>query len=79
MGKTPKPLKIWIHVAMNEWPEIRAFQEQGHVIQLIANGWEADADLILGPTCWRMDEQHRKYLDLAISEARKRRYPKGDA
>jgi len=77
MGRTPKPLTIWVDARMGEWPEIEALRAQGHTLRLIANGWETvDVDLILGPTCWLMDEQHLKYLDLAIKSARARRYPK---
>ena len=38
-----------------------------------------EADIIIGPTCFLMDEQHRKYLSLALAEARRRRYPKEKA
>ena len=73
MGKTPKPLNILV-VNLPHWEELDALAEQGHNISYAQAAW----DIILGPTCWRMDEQHRKYLDLAISEARRRRYPTKD-
>ena len=72
MGHTPKPLKIITIGDLKDWPEIAALDAQGH--EIIAHAL-THADLILGPTCWLMDEQHRKYLDLAIAEARRRRYP----
>ena len=74
MGKTPKPLTIEIDAAMAEWAEIKALEAQGHTIWIRA--WEAQRpDVVLGDHCWLMDEAHRKYLDLAVSEARRRRYP----
>lgn len=85
MGKTPKPLTILVTPPLDQWEEVAALQAQGHSIHVWGDqttGFEyADHDLILGPTCWRMDAQHRKYLDLAITEARRARYPtekKGD-
>lgn len=33
-----------------------------------------DADIIIGGNCWRMSPAHRKYLVLAIREARMLRY-----
>ena len=72
MGKTPKPLKIMVDPALADWEEIAALKAQGHHVAFFPLDQE---DLILGPTCWLMDEQHMKYLPLAIAEARRRRYP----
>ena len=72
MGKTPKPLRIVVIHPISKWEDFAAFKNQGHDV---TEFFMEEVDLILGPTCWRMDEQHRKYLDLAISEARRRRYP----
>lgn len=72
MGKSQKPLVIIALPPIDEWEEIQALREQGH---LINPGLMTQADVILGPHCWRMDEEHRQYLDLAIKEARKIRYP----
>lgn len=36
-------------------------------------------DLILSSRAWLMDDAHRKYLPLALAEARRRRYPKESA
>jgi len=79
MGKSQKPLYILVLDHMWEWPEIQALEVQGHTIQkgLGSGTWPSEPDVILGSRCWRMDEDHREYLDLAISEARKIRYPKG--
>lgn len=77
MGKTPKPLFIVItDPNVYRWAEIEALMLQGHEIRPVTDFVDCTkADLILGPTCWLMDEQHRNYLDLAITEARRRRYP----
>ena len=73
MGRSSKPLTIKVHAAMMEWPEIQALADQGHVIA--TDPAVDECDIILGPNAHLMDEAHRKYLDLAISEARRRRYP----
>ena len=72
MGRSPKPLTIIIESPLNEWPEIQALAEQGHTI---IHRTQDSVDVILGPHAHFMDEQHRKYLDLALAEARRRRYP----
>ena len=82
MGRTPKPLRILILDKLAEWNEFTTLIEQGHTIHIqryvpSATPW-VDYDIILGKNCWMMDESHRKYLNLAIAEARRRRYPKDD-
>ena len=72
MGKTPKPLRILVVDPCIGWEEWNALRMQGHDIQFSGHG---DYDLIIGGCAWLMDEQHRKYLPLAIAEARRRRYP----
>ena len=79
MGRTPKPLRIIVRLPLQDWSEIQALKEQGHEVVLqLDDPYRSEwvADLILGPTCWFMDDAHRKYLDLAIKSARARRYPK---
>lgn len=81
MGTTPKPLTIIVLPPVDTWPEVAELEAQKHTIirYYPPNDipWDklADADVILGPQCWRMDEQHRKYLKLAVEEARRARYP----
>ena len=80
MGKTPKPLWILAVEPLDEWGEIAALEAQGHTVvrakaEQFCGFTLTEFDLVLGPTCWLMDEQHRKYLDLAIAGARRRRYP----
>ena len=74
MGKSSKPTKIIALPPTHDWPELAALEAQGHEIVRM----ELEGDLILGSACWHMDEAHRKYLSLAIAEARRVRYPKGD-
>ena len=74
MGRTPKPLRIYVHPSMVEWVEVQALAAQGHVVQALAD----PGDLILSPTAWKMDQDHRKYVNLAVSAARRQKYPKGD-
>ena len=73
MGKSQKPLRIG---TINlPWEEFDALAAQGHevfVMELV------DYDLILGPTCHRMNEDLRKYLPLALAEGRRVKYPKGE-
>ena len=64
--KRLKPRRLRILTDLN-WEEFN-----GHEIT-VAN-W-SEYDLVIGSKSWLMDEQHRKYLDLAIAEARRRRYP----
>jgi len=71
MGRTPKPLNILV-INLPDWDEFKELSEQGHAISHQEAAW----DVVIGPTCWLMDQDHRKYLDLAIKSARARRYPK---
>lgn len=81
MGKTPKPLTILVHPSLANSPEILELAAKGHEIHtepsmsMIAQHWQ-DYDLVLGPTCWRMDASMLAYLDLAIKGARTVKYPK---
>ena len=72
MGKTPKPLAVLIYPPLDRWEEFIALKAQGHTVH--QDGMPDDEllpqyDLILGPTCWLMDDAHRKYFDLAIETA----------
>jgi hypothetical protein len=74
MSRTPKPLRIAVLAPLDQWQELHDLGAQGHEVVLLT-GWES-YDVILGPTCWLMDDAHRKYVKDAIAEARRRRYPK---
>jgi len=90
MGKVARRLTIIALPPLGAWPEIVKLEEQGHTIIsdiLITDPVTMDhpalkvwftklseADLIIGPQCWYFDTQHRKYLTLAIKQARLKRY-----
>ena len=81
MGKTTKPLTIIItDPAIGKWGEWDALKTKGHrvgVLQDLKSGsCQVDkVDLWVGPGCWCLDGQHRKYLPLAIAAARKAKFP----
>lgn len=77
MGKTPanKRLVIVAYPPVSEWPELKELADKGHEVRYEL-GEYSNADLILGPNCWRMDEPLRKYLDLAVKNARSRKVTK---
>ena len=74
MGKSPKPLRIVLDSTLANWEEFEKLKAQGH--EVIVAGEDQLTDLVLAPTAWRMDPQHRKYLPLAIAAGRAKRYPK---
>ena len=66
-----------------EWPEVVALQEQGHTIETEDTSLHgilglARYDLILAPNAWRMTEDLRPFLPLAIQAVRKARYGAGE-
>ena len=75
MGKSQKPLRILVHPDLLNWDELQELAAKGHEIKVMEPG-EFNPDLILGPTCWRMEHSTRKYVKLAVEEARKVRYAK---
>ena len=84
MGKVAKPLTIVVFPPLDEWPEFKKMEKQGHeIVKLPDDALKyaealaaeiAGADIILGPQCWYMTELHRKHLTQAIKQARLRRY-----
>ena len=77
MGKSPKPLQIWVDETLktaHPWEDLTA---QGHLV-VIGDGIKdyvcSDFDLMLGPQCWRMNDALLKHLDLALKGARALRY-----
>lgn len=78
MGKSSRPLYFLVDPAIFDWEEWRERESQGHTVRRFGDStvdW-GSVDVIVSPRAWLMDEQHRKYLPLALAEARKRRYPK---
>ena len=72
MSKTPKPLTILVHHILLGWDEITALSAQGHTVFTLGDS----ADLILAPNAWRMTEDLRPYLELAVKAARTAKYGK---
>ena len=90
MGKTSKPLSIIAIGECALWgEELDALEKQGHLITRVTKAMDDDptlsfkavsfetlltADIIVGPKAWRMDDLTRKYLGVALKEARMLRY-----
>jgi len=79
MGKTSKPLTIVALPPVSDWEELVELEAKGYtIIRVEDTATQIDdlpgIDIILGPNCWRMTPAHRKYLNLAIKEARMLRY-----
>lgn len=72
--KNPKPLRLLVHPMLAGSPELTALAEKGHEVEVM-DLWES-YDLLLGPTCWRMDLRLIKHLDSAVKSARAVKYPK---
>ena len=74
MGKTSKPLTLLVDSRIKDWPELQALEAQGHALHWYEHeGWD-EYDIVLGPTCHRMSEHERPWLDEAIKEARRLKY-----
>jgi hypothetical protein len=71
MGKTSKPLKMLVGKEIWEWPEIQEMIKQGHDVKL---GDLDRFDLVLASNARNMDNRLKKYLPIAMKDARKRRY-----
>ena len=79
MGRTPKPLQIWVDETIYQAEVFEPLAKQGHLIvtgQGLGDYVMTDFDLMLGPQCWRMTPDLLKHLDLAVAGARALRYPK---
>ena len=81
MGRTSKPLYIVTVPKQSQWMEIMALREQGHtVLDATCERIEWDkVDIFLADFAHRMSEDERPWLDEAIKEARRRKYPKDPA
>ena len=80
MGTSHKPLVIACSSEISHWPEIEALKAQKHVIHVMTGEavipW-AKVDVILSEKARLMNSRLKKYLTIAIDEARKERYPLG--
>lgn len=66
--RNPKPLRLLVHPILAGSPELTALAEKGHEVEVM-DLWES-YDLLLGPTCWRMDSRLIKHLASAVKSAR---------
>lgn len=71
MGKTPaaKRLVIVAYPPVSDWPELAELEAKGHEVIRDTVKELPQADLILGPNCWRMSEPLHKYLPNAVKAA----------
>jgi hypothetical protein len=79
VGVTQKPLTIVVSQAMSSWPEVQALAAQKHVIYVMTPDLQLDwtkVDVILGEKARLMNSKLKKYLGIALDEARKERYGK---
>jgi hypothetical protein len=74
MGRAPKLLSILVtDQTLYHTSQVQNLIAQGHTVTLTV----PDADIILGPNCWRMPVALVKYLPLAVRAAREVKYGKG--
>ena len=82
IGTTPKPLTFLVHPDLADWEEIKVLKVRKHTVLTtppMKPTGEMDwgkVDVILAPRARIMNHFLRKYLTLAIEEARKDRYPR---
>ena len=72
-GKTQKPLTIVVHSALWNLPEIVALRSKGHAVSEmtgVTGEQISEADMVLGPSCWRMTADLTKYIEAAVKGAR---------
>ena len=69
MGKSPKPLNILAHPSLRE--ALAPLEVKGHTIHYMdwADVRPLAYDIILGPTCRKMNENLVKYIEIAVHEA----------
>ncbi len=75
MAGTRTPLTILLLPPCNTWTDkIEEWRKAGHAVNTLIDFPGTDVDLILGANCWRMDDAHRKYAELAVksSQAKKK-------
>ena len=75
MGKTSKPLTIYVTQELIHAPELQALADKGHRIVLLELSQDPEPDLILSGRAWRMTPLLLKYVEVAVRAARAQRYP----
>ena len=76
MGTTQKPLTIAVSQALSTWPELLVLVAQKHTVLTYdqVTDW-TKVDVILGERARIMNPRLKRYLGIALDEARKERYP----
>ena len=74
MAKTSKPLTVWVSPDLEQEPSIQDLIRKGNTVKVL----EDEPDIIFSRTSWRVVKGMEKLLPLAVSAARKVKYPKGD-
>ena len=77
MGKTSRPLYVVVGGEIADWDEWQVLREKNNTVVILGSP-EVDwtkVDVVFSPRAWRMDSSLRVYLDMAITGARKARYP----
>lgn len=69
----PKPLTILVtDPTMFGLATIQDFQNKGHTISLVDVGLIMEADVIIGPRCWRIDPRLKLGDDKTVEESLER-------
>lgn len=73
MGRTNQPLKLLVHPALVNHPQVVALVEKGHLVHSMAELVGDLYDGIIGPNCWMMDESliEEGLLDVFLKACRK--------
>ena len=84
MKKNPKPLTILVtDQALYDTPEVQALCQKGHfVYDRYCADATTDVDVLVGPTCWRINPALGKLamqLKLMETAVRNIKYPKKEA
>lgn len=77
MAKNLKPLNILVHPSLMTTPTILEYIRKGHNIISMAFATIEDilsADLIVGPSCYRLSTETIHLLELAIKAERASKY-----
>jgi len=80
--KTNSPLNIVVTSELYETPEVKELIAHGHHVAVLGENpfpYPERIDLVLGDSCWYMNKELLKYLDIALKSARKRKKGAQDA
>jgi hypothetical protein len=75
VGRTNRPIVAVVHPLLWDHPAVVDLREKGNDIRMMT---DTDADLIIGPNCWRVTSALVDMLPVAIKAARAIRYAKGE-